>query len=60
MMSCIAVVLLNGYRVRLAYDMTFRRQDLCERIPVVSVEGAIGQVFYLAVETLEGLRPRSQ
>ena len=54
MMPCVAVVLFDHGRMRLADDVTFRRQDVGESFPIVGVKDAIRQVFYFVVKPLEG------
>ena len=54
MMAGVTVVLLDGDGMCLADNVTFCRQYLCKRIPVVRVKDAIGQVLDFVIQTPEG------
>src|SRR5713101_6245079 len=55
MMAGIAVVALDGDGMRLADDVTLRWQHSGESLPVIRVEGAVGQMPDFVVEPPEGL-----
>jgi hypothetical protein len=53
-MPRVAIVLLNGDRMRLANDVALPGEDPGEGIPIVGVKDATGQVLDFVVEPLEG------
>ena len=54
MMPRIAVVLLDGGGMRLAYNMTLRGENFGEGIPIIGVKDAFCQVLDFVVEPPEG------
>ena len=53
MVPCIAVVLLDGDGMRLAYDVTFCRENFGKGIPVIGVKDALRQMLDFLIESPE-------
>ncbi len=56
MVARVAVIVFNINRMGFADNMAFRRQNIRESIPVVSVKGAVFQMLYFVIESPKGCR----
>jgi hypothetical protein len=54
MMSCVAVVAFDTVRMGFANDVTFGRQDLDERVPLIRVKNTILPVTHFVVQSPKG------